>query len=639
MQLPIRHMTLYKHGVGFFERRAQVSGERVELLFRVNEMNDLLKSLTAVDRGGGQVLGIDYATPQSRNELLAGCSIKLGDDRSLRDLLVGLRGRRLRLLLDQGQQATGVLVGLDELPERQPVAASLVSVLMEDTARVQTVILGRVEGIEILDQRGETDLRFFLKTWLTQEDWRQVTIRLSPGEHDLAVSYVAPAPTWRVSYRLVTEAAGGAAGKALLLGWGIFDNQLEEDLDRISLALVAGMPVSFVYDLYNPFTPDRPTVREEARVAAAPVEFAKAKGLVDRARMRAGAAMPMAAPAMDLAMAPSREEYAEAAPPVAEGEAMGELFQYSITTPVSVERGRSAMVPIVSCDLDYRKDLIYNSAKLAAHPVATLRLANETGLTLERGPVTVLDRGEYVGEALLAFTAAGGELVIPYAVELGIKIREESGVSRESRGLQVQGAFLHFEDWDIRWREYLLSNNTAEPKPVLIEHPRTASYALFDTEEPREQTDRHWRFEVVVAAQGEARLRVRERSLVARREELRRQSYAGLQRYLRQGLLDPATHDRVAELLALWEEIAANEERLKQLEADRQKLYKAQQQVQGNMGALSTTGKEGALRSQYVEQLQATEEQLAGLARREAELRAQNEQIEGDIAARLKALE
>ena len=56
MNLPITHMTLYKHGVGFFERRAELSGEEVELSFRVEEMNDVLKSLTTIDWGGGQVL-------------------------------------------------------------------------------------------------------------------------------------------------------------------------------------------------------------------------------------------------------------------------------------------------------------------------------------------------------------------------------------------------------------------------------------------------------------------------------------------------------------------------------------------------------------------------------------------------------
>jgi hypothetical protein len=151
--LPITHMTLYKHGVGFFERRTQFQGEEVKLAFRVEEMNDILKSLTALDLGAGKVLGIDYATPQSLEERLAGCSIRLSDGRSLRDLLIGLRGRRVRLLLEQEEDHTGTLLGIDELPERQPLASSLVSLLRDDagqarpSAQVLTVNLGRVQGV------------------------------------------------------------------------------------------------------------------------------------------------------------------------------------------------------------------------------------------------------------------------------------------------------------------------------------------------------------------------------------------------------------------------------------------------------------------------------------------------------------
>jgi len=247
--VPITHMTLYKHGVGYFQRQGEVSGEQVELTFRVEEMNDVLKSLTAIDQGGGRVLSINYATPQSREERLAGSSVRLEDDRSLQDLLVCLRGREVRLLLDQAETIEGRLVGIDEMPERQPLASSLVSILVADSGRVETVSLGRLRGVEILDERAEGDLRFFLDTSLTQEDYRRVVIHLTPGEHDLAVGYVAPAPTWRVSYRLVAEEEEGDRGQALLLGWGILDNTLEEDLEGISLSLVAGMPISFVYDL------------------------------------------------------------------------------------------------------------------------------------------------------------------------------------------------------------------------------------------------------------------------------------------------------------------------------------------------------------------------------------------------------
>ncbi len=644
--LPITHMTLYKHGVGFFERRAELNGEEVELSFLVEEMNDVLKSLTAIDRGGGRVLGIDYATPQSREERLAGCSIRLGDDRSMRDLLVGLRGRRVRLSLDQGEEVGGTLLGLDEVPERQPVATSLVSLLLEGTAQVQTVSLGRVEGVEILDERGASDLRFFLQTALTQEEYRQVTIRLSPGEHDLSVSYIAPAPTWRVSYRLVGEPEADGGPQALLQGWGIFDNRLEEDLEGISLALVAGMPISFVYDLYHPFTPDRPVVEEEARVAAAPVEFAAAEAFRGAEPLPAGATMaammreraPAPAPMRRATKDLSRAALAEATPVATSGESLGELFQYVIDTPVSVGRGQAAMVPIVSADLSYRKDLLYNGAKMASHPVATLRLENKTGLTLERGPVTVIEGGEYVGEAVLAFTVEGAEVVVPYAVELGIKVREDSGSTREIRRLNIEGAYLHFEEWDVRWREYQLNNSTAQEKTILVEHPRTAHYDLVDTPEPKEKSDEHLRFDVKVPVRGESKLRVKERRLVRRREELQRQSYQTLQHYLRRGLLDQAAYNHVAELLRLWEKVGDIEKRMGEVDQQRQKIYKAQQQIQGNMGALGTAGKEGALRTRYVEELATSEDRLKKLEARESDLKAEIDRLKGEIQARLDAL-
>jgi hypothetical protein len=639
--LPITRMTLYKHGVGFFERRGTLHGGAVELPFRIKEMKDILKSLTAIDLAGGQVLGIEYPTPQLIEERLAGCSIRLGNDRSLRDLLIGLRGASLRLLLDQGEEVRGVMVGADEPPERHPLSSTLVSLLRSDSNRVDSFSLSRIQGVEIEAERSLKDLRFFLKTAALQEEDCLVKIHLSPGDHDLSVSYIAPAPTWRVSYRLVADSQTGTrAQETLLLGWGIFDNNLEEDLQEIALSLVAGMPISFVYDLFTPFTPERPVIEEESRVAPGPVEFEAPAAL--GAGFAAPAAPPMRAMAMmETAKAPapiSAEALRSSTTVMAAGKEMGELFQYRIGTPVSVGRGQSAMVPIVSASLSYRKDLIYNGAKLPEHPVATLRFENHTGLTLERGPVTVVENGEYVGEAILPFTAHTGEVTVPYAVELGVKIRQEHQRSLELRAIRISGALLLIEEWEIQARKYLLQNTTDKNLQVLIEHPRSASYSLFDTPEPRESTLDMRRFDVPAASHAETVFEVRERALRSRREELRKQSYAGLQQYLKQGLIDRLAHDRLRELLELWEKVTSLEVEMTGLDKERQKIYQAQEQIRGNMGALESTGKEGALRASYVDKLQAAEQQLEALAAREQALKASKEQTEREIETRLKAL-
>ena len=579
--LPITGMTLFKHGVGYFVRTGRVDGERVDLAFPAEAMNDVLKSLTILDSGGGQVLGVEYPTPQTLEERLEGCTVRLGSETALYDLLVSLRGRRVQILLDQREYVVGQLVGVDRPPKRRPLGEGLVSVLLDSARQVSVTALGRVRGVEILDSRAGDDLRFFLDTSTTQETQHTLTVRLSAGAHDLAVSYVAPAPVWRVAYRLVVEGAEANAGKegkqggnrALLLGWGIFDNSLEEDLTDVSLALVAGMPISFVYDLQTPHTPERPVVGEEDRVAAGPVEFRAPAGARAMKAMRAPeapAAAEMAfAAAAPMGRAVSADALAQATPLAVSSQDLGELFEYVIQTPISVGRGQSAMAPVVSAWLAARKELLYNGSKLARHPVATLRMINETGLTLERGPAVVLDSSGYAGEAVLPFTAAGSELVVPYAVELGAQVSEESGARREVAALRITDHYASYDEWDIRWRDYRVNNSTSQPLTVLVEHRRTAQYDLFDTPEPVEQTPDFVRFAVESPGGGEATLRVSERRLVVRREELRRLSGAALQGSLKAGLLDVKTYNRLAGLLDLWSQIAVHEKRLAEIEKER----------------------------------------------------------------------
>ena len=275
--LPVREMVLYKHGVGFFVRQGAVEGEKVQLTFRSDEINDVLKSLAVFDQSGGQVLGIHYQTPMDIQARLASSSITLSNSHSLRDLIRDLRGRDCTLVFEvtAGTEETvnGRVIGLDDKPTTRnnvttnDVVDTRVSILTETGIRIFP--LPALRSISIDDDQSSHDLTYFLDTSMAEDDRRVVTVRLSEGDHDLAVYYVAPSPTWRVSYRLVAESADddSSSGTALLQGWGLFDNRLEEDLDDVRVTLVAGQPISFIYDLYESRIPQRPTVKDESRIA------------------------------------------------------------------------------------------------------------------------------------------------------------------------------------------------------------------------------------------------------------------------------------------------------------------------------------------------------------------------------------
>ena len=51
--LPVRQVTLYKHGVGYFERSGQLAaGESARLDFKAAEMNALLREIEATPNSG-----------------------------------------------------------------------------------------------------------------------------------------------------------------------------------------------------------------------------------------------------------------------------------------------------------------------------------------------------------------------------------------------------------------------------------------------------------------------------------------------------------------------------------------------------------------------------------------------------------
>ncbi len=646
-QLPVREMVLYKHGVGFFVREGEVTGESTALTFRQDEINDVLKSLAVFDRSGGQVLGIHYQTPMDKTARLASSSIRLSDNGSLHSLLAGLRGRQVELGFEvtpgTPEAIRGRIIGIDE-PTHPEVhlsggglAEQLVSVLADD-GQIRVFRLGALRALRIQDAQSSHDLTYFLDTSMSEDVRRTVNVRLSAGEHQLVVYYVAPSPTWRVSYRLVAEEdkeSEGNTGKALLQGWGLFDNRLEEDLDNVQVTLVAGQPISFIYDLYASRIPVRPTVKDEARVAPGPVEFDSAYDeledvMLESAAPRGGAAMQKqrmnsALRSMDFAGAapapaafgasrpPSREAFGQSTPAAATAKEAGEFFQYEVTAPVSVKRGESALVPIIGSEIKYERELLYNRAKLPDHPVVALRFSNTTGLTLERGPVTVVENWDYKGEAVIPFTKDGSSVYVPFAVELGVRITERQTRDTETTGLNIKDAMLIFEQYETSRMTYVVENTTTKPVAVMVEAPIASNWTLYDTPVPDVETATERRWKVSLPARSKTEFVTQQRMRTYRRENIQNIDYRSLQDFLAKGWLDDAIRGELGRMLDETNAIQQANARVHALEVEAGKLQKQQEQLRANLNTLQATGQEAALRNRMLGQLESSQDRLEAI--------------------------
>jgi hypothetical protein len=286
----------------------------------------------------------------------------------------------------------------------------------------------------------------------------------------------------------------------------------------------------------------------------------------------------------------------------------------------------------------YSRELLYNAAKLPTHPVAALRFANTSGLTLERGPVTVVENGEYKGEALVPFTRADNEVYLAFAVEMGIRVTERTSQHTEMAGLSIRDDYLLINEYQVRSTAYLIENTTAKDHVVTVEAPIHTDFELVRTPEPDAQTATERRWRVSVPAHASAEFERHERRLTLRHEQVRDLDYRRLQRFFEDRWLDQEAYDRLTGLLDSLALINRAQEEQGTLRAEREEVYARQAQLRENLAALKPAGEEGVLRARVLSQLSASTDRVEAIEARIAELAEQIAEAERQIEETLATL-
>jgi hypothetical protein len=256
-------VVLYRNGVGYFERAGQVEGDLLSIRVRKDQVNDLLKSLTIVERSTGRAVSVSM--PLDPRTWANAALAKLAPGRgSLHEVLDALRGADVSLSTTSGG-ASGRIVMVERLERASEAGGGVVlkdggggsdeidyKVTLLEDGDFRVVRLSQVQSVSIKD--GDLALQFHrsLDASAGEGMFQQVdvAIRLHGNSHDLAVSYVVAAPMWKPTYRIVLPEAG--KGKALLQGWAVVDNTSGEDWRDVKLSLTSGSPIAFRYDLHTP---------------------------------------------------------------------------------------------------------------------------------------------------------------------------------------------------------------------------------------------------------------------------------------------------------------------------------------------------------------------------------------------------
>lgn len=95
----------------------------------------------------------------------------------------------------------------------------------------------------------------------------QMEIKLGgPAPHDVKLTYVTEAPSWKSSYRINL----GDKGKVTLQAWAIIDNTSGEDWENVQLGVGSSSALSFRFDLQSVRMVQRDTLQSDSLFAMAP---------------------------------------------------------------------------------------------------------------------------------------------------------------------------------------------------------------------------------------------------------------------------------------------------------------------------------------------------------------------------------
>ena len=643
-EIPITRVILYQNGVGYFERSGKVSGDVLRLQARPSQINDLLKSLTVIDRSDGRAVSVSLPLEKTGSQILSELPAQVRDASGLLDVLRVFRGARVKVSGAHGSVA-GRIVGVENMQEGSSgdnVKADWRLTLKTDDDDLRVYPVDGIAHVDLQDRSLSVGLDQSLDVSLNEGNWRLIELSvwlLGKSAHDLVASYIVEMPRWKPAYRLVV----GKDGEPLLQGWAVVDNVSGEDWNNVELSLVAGTPMSFIYDLHSPqFTKRVDLTPRGQEVALAPPRVQPGVSTKDLSRKAykksrssgGGAGRSASAPAAepspmddygdydeDLAMAEEalEDELERQTEANVEGAKLGSLFRYDLKDPVTVPDRSSTLVAIVNKRVPGQEVVLFRpeySSGGQTNPYRAVLFKNESGFTLEKGPVTIYSGGTFVGEGFIERMEKSTNAFVTYSIDGNVNMTSRYGTRQEGlRLLKIIDGMIVSEVLEINTTTYDLNNRHAEPITAYIKTARRTGWKLRN--QPAETIETPDALMVPVAVPGgdKAELKIEWVKPVVRRERFNTNlSLSVLDIYMKSGKAPPEVAKKLDEAKKLKSRIDDLQREVSRVEKLHRTLSRDQERVRKNLKMLGKTKGNAALRRELEQKLADQERDLGKLS-------------------------
>jgi len=319
-----------------------------------------------------------------------------------------------------------------------------------------------------------------------------------------------------------------------------------------------------------------------------------------------------------------------AAAPDAEGQELGDLFEYKLKDRVTIAKNQSALVPILSAAVEAEKVTLWHEGQ--KYPLRALWLTNSSGSTLDSGTFNIVDAGAFAGEGVFEHIKPGEKRLLSYAADQGVRIEtdEDSDNGPVTKVRAIRGVITISRE-EHEKKKYIIRNEDTAPRTVVIEHPKNEGWKITNNVKPEETSAKFYRFKVNADPKKTTEFSVEESEVNEQSVALYNVNSDMIDVYIKEKSISPAVEQALRGIVAQKNVIAGIDSQIALKNSEIQAISNDQTRLRENMKALKGSPEEKALLTRYTKQLNDQEDQLDALRKELPSLNRQRQEEQAKL--------
>ena len=327
-------------------------------------------------------------------------------------------------------------------------------------------------------------------------------------------------------------------------------------------------------------------------------------------------------------------------PASAEGQELGDLFEYKLKDRVTIRKNQSAMVPILQTEINAEKVSLWNASFNSSRPLRGVWLTNSSSETLDGGNFSVLEDNIFAGQGLLDPIKPGERRILSYASDLAMLVRSSGSNQPQhfARVRIVHGVMIRTSE-QREYKTYTVRNEDTSPRTLILEYAERPGWKLSaDAPKPEETSTGFYRFRVRVAPKQTSVLEFAETRPEDTRYELTNLNSDQVALFVREASINREIETALRGILEQKAQVATINSEAEKREGEIASIYDDQQRLRENLKALKGSAEEKALTQRYTQQLSEQETRLESLRKEKTELEKETEAAQGQLDKMIEAL-